>query len=131
VNYFIGLAYRALGNRSKANVAFKKSTSFTSRRLNVMNYYQALSYAKSGEGQKANEIFEAMIAESDKELHTDASAEVGVIFGGTESENDRLSRLYTIRGLGYKGLGDGQKAKADLTKAMELSRGNLWARVEY
>jgi hypothetical protein len=35
-----------------------------------------------------------------------------------------------MRGLGFKGLGDIQKAKDDLNKALEFSQSNLWAQVE-
>lgn len=34
---------------------------------------------------------------------------------------------FTLRGLGYKGLNNSEKAKEDLLKAVELSAGNLWA----
>jgi Tfp pilus assembly protein PilF len=55
---------------------------------------------------------------------------VGAIFGRRGSANNRMSCLYTMRGLGYKGLGDLQKAKNDLNKTLELSQSNLTAIVE-
>ena len=133
VNYYIGLAYEALGRRSQANSFFKKSTatqessSQRERIGNVMNYYQGLSYAKIGDDAQAKKIFESLISDADRQLDRSSTSEVGVIFGGREAANDRLSRLYTMRGLGYKGLGDLQKAKDDLNKALELSQSNLWA----
>jgi len=130
VNYCIGSAYEALGNRAKANDYFKKSSEATSGRVNVMNYYQGLSYAKLGKKEQAKKIFDSLQSEADSQLQVSATSEVGVIFGRSESSNDRMSRLYTMRGLGYKGLGDLQKAKDDLNKALELSRSNLWAKIE-
>jgi len=134
VDYYIGLAYEALGNRAKANAAFKKSANQSSgaigRNVNVMNYYQGLSFAKLKENENAKKIFDALISEADRQLERSTTAEVGVIFGGREVANDRLSRLYTLRGLGYKGLGELQKAKEDLNKAVEFSQSNLWAIVE-
>ena len=127
VDYYIGLAYEALGNRSKANTFFKQSTNQEVRGVNVMNYYQGLSYAKLGNQNQAIKIFESLISEADNQLQRSATSEVGVIFGGREASDDRMSRLYTMRGLGYKGMGDLQKAKDDLNKALELSRSNLWA----
>ena len=47
-----------------------------------------------------------------------------------EAGNDRMARIYTMRGLGYKGLGENQKAKEDQDKAVELSQSNLWAIIE-
>ena len=148
VDYYIGLAYEALKNRSKANEFFKKSTQEAQTRratssaqqtqprrpatsfVNVTNYYQGLSYAKLGNAEQAKKIFESLISEADRQLKESATSEVGVIFGGREATNDRMSRLHTMRGLGYKGLGELQKAKEDLNKALELSRSNLSAIME-
>ena len=130
VNYFIGLAYEALQNRTKANVSFRKSVLEASATLNVMNYYQGLSHAKLGNNNEAKKVFESLITEANSQLDRSQTAEVGAIFGRRETGNDRLVRLYTMRGLGYKGLGDTEKAKADLDKAIELSQSNLWAIVE-
>ena len=130
VDYYVGLAYEALRNRSKANASFKKSVESASRTVNVMNYYQGLSHAKLGNNDQAKKIFESLISEADRQLEREAGSEVGVIFGGREATNDRLSRLYTMRGLGYKGLGQKQQAMDDLNKAVELSQSNLWALAE-
>jgi len=132
VNYYIGLAYEALGNRSEANAFFKKSSaaqesSQRERAVNVMNYYQGLSYKKLGDIVQAKKIFESLISDANTQLERSTNSEVGVIFGGREAANDRMSRLYTMRGFGYEGLGELQKAKDDLNKASELSRSNLWA----
>ena len=130
VDYYIGLAYEALRNRSQATASFRKSVRETSRTVNVMNYYQGLSYDKIGNKDQAKKIFESLVSEADRQLQGSSTSEVGVIFGGREAANDRLSRLYTMRGLGYKGLGELQKAKDDLNNAIELSQSNLWAQVE-
>ena len=139
VNYYIGLAYEALRDRSKATSFFKKAVTqesgqrgqaATQRTTNVMNYYQGLSYAKLGDNEQAKKIFESLVSDADSQLERSATSEVGVIFGGREAANDRLSRLYTMRGLGRKGLGQLQQAKDDLNKAVELSQGNLWAIAE-
>jgi len=130
VSYYIGLANEALRNRSSATAAFRSSIQEISRVVNVMSYYQGLSFAKLGNNDQAKKIFESLISEADKQLQQSATEEVGMIFGRSEAANDRLSRLYTMRGLGYKGLGDLQKAKDDLNKALELSQSNLWAKAE-
>ena len=138
VNYYIGLAYEALRNRSQANEFFKKSAQDTQSQrnantnitVNVTNYYQGLSNAKLGNNDQAKRIFESLIAEADRQLQQAMASEVGVIFGGREATNDRMTRLYTMRGLGYKGLGELQKAKDDLNKALEFSQTNLTAIIE-
>jgi tetratricopeptide (TPR) repeat protein len=143
VDYFIGLAYEALGKHKEATSYFKKSTGATREsprapqtrqreriNVNVMNYYQGLSYLKLKDNGQAKKIFESLIADANNQLERSGTSEVGVIFGGRETANDRMSRLYTLRGLGYKGLDELQKAKEDLNKALELSCSNLWAKAE-
>lgn len=130
VDYYIGLANEALRNRSQATAAFKKSAQKPPETVNVMNYYQGLSYAKLGNNDQAKKIFDALILEANSQLEQSTTAEVGVIFGEREAANDRQSRLYTMRGLGYKGLDNMQKAKVNLDKALELSQSNLWAKAE-
>jgi len=130
VDYFIGLSYEALGKSENATASFKKSADATSQIVNVMSYYQGLSHAKLGNNNQARKIFESLIAEAEHQMRSSATSEVGVIFGEREAANDRMSRLLTMRGLGYKGLGNLPRAKADLNKAVELSQSNLWALVE-
>lgn len=130
VDYYIGLAYEALRNRAKANASFRSSARQPSQMVNVTSYYQGLSYAKLGENAQARKIFESMVTDADRQMGQSISSEVGAIFGRRESADNRLSRLYTMRGLGYKGLGELQKAKEDLDKALELSQSNLTAIVE-
>ena len=130
VDYFIGLANEALRNRSGATTAFKRSVQEVPRTVTVMSYYQGLSHNKLGNKDQAKKIFESLVSEADRQLQRSETSEVGIIFGRGEAANDRLSRLYHMRGLGYKGLGDTQKAKDDLNKAVELSQSNLWAVAE-
>jgi tetratricopeptide (TPR) repeat protein len=130
VNYYIGMAYEALGKKSEADSYFRKVTDHTSGRISTMDYYKGLAYAKTGEKNKAKEVFESMIAEADRQLQVQATSEAGVIFGEREAENVRNSRLKTMKGLGNKGLGKSKQASEDLKKAVELSQSNLWAKVE-
>jgi tetratricopeptide (TPR) repeat protein len=130
VNYYIGIANEALHNRSAATTAFRNSVQETARTVNVMNYYQGLSHDKLGNKDQAKKVFESLVSEADRQLQRSEGSEVGIIFGRGEAGNDRLSRLYTMRGLGHKGLGQLQQAKDDLDKAVELSQSNLWATVE-
>ncbi len=130
VNYYIGLAYEALGKKSDADAYFRKVTAHSSGRISTMDYYKGLAYAKTGEKNKAKEVFDSMIAEADRQLQAQVTSEAGVIFGEREAENVRNSRLYTMKGLGKKGLGNNKQAAEELKKAVELSHSNLWAKIE-
>lgn len=127
VNYYIGLAYEALGEIANANEFFKKSVERKTNIIDVMNYYQGLSYEKLGDNSSSKRVFESMIKEANQQLKNSEVSEVGVIFGEREAKNVRESRYYTIRGLGYKGMGRTKLAEEDLKKAVDLSFSNLWA----
>jgi tetratricopeptide (TPR) repeat protein len=132
VDYYIAQAYEAQKNKKKAKEHYQKAASAEiSGRPGIMNYYQGLSYLELKDKSKANEVFNALVASGD-ELINDKSeeGEFFAIFGERDAESTRKSMAYTLRGLGYKGMGEEDKAKADLEMAVELSVGNLWARTE-
>ncbi|NQU51973.1 MAG: DUF5107 domain-containing protein, partial [Bacteroidetes bacterium] len=133
VNYFIGQAYQALKKNGKAKDCYKLATvAETSKRPGIMNYYQGLSFLELNKITKANEIFNGLIENGDKIINKSSVDEEDffAIFGEREEENTRNSKAYTLRGLGYKGLGKTVLAKEDLKKAVELSVSNLWANTE-
>lgn len=131
-DYFIGLAYQALGEKSNAKKYFTLSTTQESRPSSFIKYYQGLSLLKLGKGKDAEEAFRSLISEGDRQINQSSSNEVDFFakFGEREAENARLSNAYLLKGLGYKGLGDNTQAKENLQKAVELSASNLYAKVE-
>jgi tetratricopeptide (TPR) repeat protein len=85
---------------------------------------------KLGEKKKAEECFNALINAGDKKMSPDSDIDFFAKFGEREAENVRLSNAYLLKGLGYKGLGDTKSAIENLSKAVELSASNLFAKVE-
>lgn len=133
VDYNIAKAYAALKDKKNAKVYYEKAASVeTSGRPGIMNYYQGLSLLELNDKKKAKDVFNMLIAEGDKRLHSepDEKGEFFAIFGEREAETTRKSMAHTLRGLGYNGLGEIQKAQADLAEAVELSVSNLWASIE-
>jgi tetratricopeptide (TPR) repeat protein len=132
VNYYIGLTYEAIRNNSRARSFYKLAAEQDSRRTTgIMAYYQGLGYAKLGNQAKAKEVFENMVSDGNKQIQeSKGSSDFFALFGEREAENTRNSLAYTIRGLGYKGLGQNDKAEEDLKTAVDLSHGNLWANSE-
>lgn len=133
VNYFIAKAYDALNNMAKAKAFYNLAVNEeTSNRSGIMSYYKGMSYLELNSKTKANAIFNELIDEGNKILNVSDEIvdDFFAIFGERESENIKKSRAYTLRGLGYKGLGQLTKAKKDLAKAVELSVNNLWANNE-
>lgn len=131
VDWFIGRTYEALGDKSKAKSYFNSSAGNNGSSNDFTGFYQGLSNQKTGNAKRAEQIFSSLIAAGEKETGSkSSSADFFAKFGEKEAENARLSNGYMIIGLGYKGLGNKEKAKENLVKATELSAGNLWAKAE-
>ena len=130
INYYIGLAYEALGKKAEAKTYFNKSKDQVMRDISYISYFQGLSLQKLGEKQKASELFNSLIKEGDRKMSQDSDIDFFAKFGEREAENVRLSNAYMLKGLGSKGLGDSKSATENLSKAVELSASNLWANVE-
>jgi tetratricopeptide (TPR) repeat protein len=130
INYFIGLAYEALGNKSKARAHYTKSVEQTVRGSGYVSYYQGLSWQKLGNAAKASEVFNSLIEEGDKRIKQGSELDFFAKFGEREAENSILSEAYMLKGLGYKGLGKNDPAIENLKKAVEYSNSNLWANEE-
>jgi tetratricopeptide (TPR) repeat protein len=130
INYFIGLAYEALGKKANAEKYYSLSSGQSLRENNYIRYYQGLSFLKLGNKVKASEYFNALISEGDKQIKQRSDIDFFAKFGEHEAENVRLSNAFLLKGLGYKGLGDISAANENLKKAVELSASNLYAKVE-
>ncbi|HQG76287.1 MAG TPA: DUF5107 domain-containing protein [Bacteroidales bacterium] len=131
VDYHIGLAYEALGNKSKARSYYTMAAKPEIRDGNYIRYYQALSQTKLGNKTKAGEIFNSMMDAGEKQISSSGSdTDFFAKFGEREARNVILSEAYLLKGLACKGLGNIEPAKENLEKALELSAGNLYAKVE-
>lgn len=130
INYYIGLAYEAIGNKTKAKSYFIRSSEQSLRENNYIRYYQGLSFLKLGNKSKASEYFNSLISEGDRLLKQETDFDFFAKFGEREAENVRFSTAYLLKGLGYKGLGDNTAATENLKKAVELLASNLYAKVE-
>lgn len=133
VDYYIAQAYTALNTKDKAKAHYNKAASAdVSGRVGIMNYYQGLSLMELKDKKKAEEVFNQLIEMGVEqiELKPDNAGEFFTIFGERDAESTRISMAYTLRGLGYKGLGEKEQAEEDLEKAVNLSVSNLWAKTE-
>jgi len=130
INYFIGLAYKAIGKNKEAKVAFGKAATQELKNPGMINYYKALSHMELGETAKANSIFNELISAGTQMLNTAPDNDFFAKFGEKETPNVRQSNGNLLIGLGNKGLGNKEKGREFLQKAVELSVSNLWAEFE-
>jgi tetratricopeptide (TPR) repeat protein len=130
INYYIAIAYEALGKKAQAKTYFNLSTDQSVPVSTFTRYYQGLSYLKLGNKVKASEYFNSLISEGNKLITVGSEVDYFAKFGEREARNVQLSNYYLLKGLGYKGLGDTKPATENLKKASELSESNLYAKVE-
>jgi len=120
VNYYIGTAYEALGNREQAQDYYEKSAEATLRSGTEIAYYQALALKKIGRESEAEELFNGLIDTGRKSLES-ASPDYFAKFGEKRTEEARLAEAHYLLGLGYLGQGDQEQARAEFGKALELN----------
>ncbi|MDR2773511.1 MAG: DUF5107 domain-containing protein [Tannerella sp.] len=128
IYYCLGKACDKLGQKKKSKEFFEKSTQAknTSRWTDLI-YYQAKSYEELGNSQMSSQLLEQLIARGNRIL------EKGTATSGTGVEqaslkNKSLSEAYYLQGLGYKGLGNEDKANGLFREALNIYQNNLWAK---
>jgi tetratricopeptide (TPR) repeat protein len=141
VAYWTGLAYEGLGDRQKAAESWASETTLPQagggRRGaaggggfaggGAQSYYQALCLVKLGQADKAKAMFQDLVSSGQR-----AMAQPPTAFGGgrgrPQSARARTAMAHYTIGLGYLGLNEVAKAKAELTQSVELSPDLLGAR---
>ena len=131
INYFIGLAYEALGDKSRAISYYARSTDQSVRESSYISYYQGLSYLKLKNKSKADSCFNSLIDNGNKQVLQGSETDFFAKFGEKEAKDVQLSNAWLLIGLGNKGLGNSRDAGENLTKAIKLSASNLWATTEF
>ena len=95
----------------------------------AQSYYQGLCLQKLGQADKAKAMFQGLVDSGQRALTRPAPAEGGRGGRGQpQSARLRSANAHYEMGLGYLGLGDAAKAKAELAQAVETSPDLLGAR---
>lgn len=128
IYYMIADAYEKMGNKSKAQLNYKKAATVNVKETDY-RYWQALALEKIGKANKAEIIF--------NELYQDGKSkrvERVINFYGAEGttgetvETINTSAYYSM-GLGELGLGNISNAKKYFKKSLELKPDNLWSMI--
>jgi tetratricopeptide (TPR) repeat protein len=145
IAYLTGLAHEGLGDTAKANESWNRTAAAAQvaggrlagtggggpgAAVGPQSYYQALCLQKLGQADQAKVIFQSLVDSGQRALEQPAPAETGRGGrGGTgQSPRFRSAKAHYMIGLGYLGLGDAAKAKAELAQAVEISPDLLGAR---
>ena len=120
--YLAGLVYESRDDGVKARESYEKAIQVETERGDdrEFDYYKGLAFIKMNKPEEAKALFQRMLGDtSDNSAYTQ--------FEGRRTNLAQQVTNHYMAGLGYMGLGDKPKAKAEFTKALELNPGHIWS----
>jgi len=134
VFYHQGAFHEAAGEPDAARRAFEKAVAERQyyHSYDIPHYYRGEALKKLGRPAEAKPLFEALIARGRRELaeiETSTGISFFAKFGDLTTDEIRKSRAHYLVGLGYLGLEDQARAKAEFAEAARLDIYDLWAGV--
>jgi tetratricopeptide (TPR) repeat protein len=118
IAYFTGLAYDHMGDSAKAADSWNQAANGGAG--GAQSYYRALAMRKIGRGDAAREVFQSLVDSGQNQLRQPSTAGGGRGGrGAPQTPRARSANAHYLAGLGYLGLDDSAKAKAELTQAVE------------
>ena len=136
ISYWTGLANADLGDSAKAAASWTQGST-QGGYGGAQSYYQALCLQKLGQNDKAKAMFQTLVDSAQTQLRQPASGAPagggrggrgGGGRGGPQTPQARSANAHYLAGLGYLGLNDPAKAKAELSQAVIDSPDLLGAR---
>ena len=124
----IARAYEKLGDKAAADENYRLASEVDVKKTDY-RYWKALALKELGMKSEAAEIFRSLVEDGKSGIVTDY-----VNFYGAEGTTGATvesinTKAYYTMGLGYKGLGKGNKAKSCFRKSVSLKSDNLWPNV--
>ena len=149
INYWAGCALSALGEKDKAQQAWRKVVNppnestrrsgggggqplvMTGVVQGEQRYYQALAKQKLGQTEGNQAIFHELVASAITALNQPASTEANASqsFRRQSAPRANISQAHYIAGLGYTGLGNKAKAREEFNAALASSPDYLNAKI--
>jgi len=138
VSYWVGVAREAAGELDRARAAWRQAASIELPRLShgqsvsvsddVQLYYQALALQKLGDEARSGVIFRE-VRQVGEDMLARSAPTIGYFssFGERQSQRARLASAHYLIGLGSRGLGEEDMARAQFEQALEASPDHLGA----
>jgi tetratricopeptide (TPR) repeat protein len=133
--YWIGCANEALGNSEQARQSWIAATATNApvagnRRGNplaarVARYFQALAFQKLGQNDKAGPIFHELVDAGTAALNPSSNDPASP---SLQPANSRIATAHYLTGLGYAGLGEKEKSRAEFSAALAAAPDHLGAK---
>lgn len=127
VQYFIGTAYEALGEKTRAREYFEKAVA-PKRGWSELSFYQGMSYRKLGQKEESERVFQGLMRFAQKTLEATSEMDFFAKFGERQSASNRRAQAHYLLALSYLGKEEMGKAREELEKALELNTNHIWAK---
>jgi tetratricopeptide (TPR) repeat protein len=126
INYYLGLAWQKEGNKKMAIQSFRKSAG-QQIGFSENSFYQGMSQMALGDKDKAMGIFQQLVKEGEASLHEMEKIDFFAKFGEQQTLQERQAEAHYLKTLGLFGMGEIEKAKAELQAALNLNNSLVWA----
>jgi tetratricopeptide (TPR) repeat protein len=131
VAYHIATAYGALGDAGKAAEFHRKAADQKgTTRWPEARFYQGLSFSELGQKDMADEIFDELVKTGKRRLSEKDTSDFFAKFGEGQTPEAREASAHYTLGLGYRGKGLSDMARAEFEKTVKLNVSHVWAKAQ-
>lgn len=142
VYYYLGCAFEGLGQREKAEEAFRIASTGLEEPTSAMYYndqppemifYQGLAWQKRNDSHEAKRRFNKLVDYAEKHLFDDVKIDYFAVslpdFLVFDEDLNKRNEIHCrfMRGLGLLGLGDAKAAEAEFHEALSLDNNHMGA----
>jgi tetratricopeptide (TPR) repeat protein len=125
----IAHVYQELGKAEQATEFFTKAVEAAPvDGISELTYYRGAALQSLGRKREALEVFASLIEAGEGELTAEGGAGFFAKSSGKVSHDARVAQAHYLRGLGYLGLGDLDRARKDFSEAISLNPKHIWAK---
>jgi tetratricopeptide (TPR) repeat protein len=128
--YYMGEAYKQMGNREKAKSSFETAAGVRPERrfatLSDNVYFRAEALKELGRTDEADKLIQKLEEEVQSRLNRPDAIDEYAKFGEDGSSNERLSVLHYLNGLVRWYKGDKPAAQTEFRAAIQLNQNLIW-----
>ncbi|MDR1557090.1 MAG: DUF5107 domain-containing protein [Tannerellaceae bacterium] len=130
--YYMGEAYKRMGNNEQAEACFNTAAGTDSPRLRSALsedlYFRALALRELGRTAEAGDLIKSLKEAVDRQLNSQVLVDEYSKFGEDGSRSERLAGLHYLHGLVSLAEGDKAKAREAFRLALRMNQNLIWAK---
>ncbi|GHT12483.1 hypothetical protein FACS189426_15940 [Bacteroidia bacterium] len=130
--YYMGQAYKQIGNVEKANAGFEIASASRSNRrssfglLSDNSYFQAQAFKELGKTGEADKLIQSLKEGVKTQLESPSVIDEFSKFGEDGTRSERLANLHYLNGLVYLYEGNASQARTEFTQALQMNKNLIW-----